>query len=56
MIQDERVHCNACETVMLTTFTMMDLTGGKLYCEECIDSGKVPEGHPQHPDSDVVGL
>lgn len=37
---------------MRINVTVADAFGGDMYCDDCIEEGKVPENHPQHPDYD----
>lgn len=48
----EGVWCkgDGCEELCRVRVTTVDHLGGQYYCEDCREEGKVPEGHPQHPE------
>lgn len=50
----EFVECkgDGCNSQPRVGFAILDHLGGRYYCEDCRESGSVPEGHPQHPDFD----
>ena len=50
----EAVWCKGddCDELIRIRVTVADAFGGDMYCDDCIEEGKVPENHPQHPDYD----